>query len=228
MKRILLVILAVLIIAPALFAAYLWLTSASLQTLPALQDGDMVFHTDDTSQTLAIMTASGSFYTHTGIIKIKAQGEPYVVEAVGPVREIPLRTWLAKGVGGRLTILRVKDLTAEQARGILKAAKDYYGNPYDPFFTFGKDKIYCSELVYLAFKEGAGLELGRVQSVGELYTDNTAVRMLIDSRWKAYPECRKRGIDRLEICLPIIRQQTLITPYGLSQDSRLETVFSNY
>lgn len=228
MKRILLAILAVLLIAPALFSAYLWLTAASLMTLPALKDADIVFHTDDTSQTLAIMMASGSFYTHTGMIKIGAEGEPYVIEAVGPVREIPLRAWLAKSVAGRLTILRVKDLTAEQATKVLKAAKSYYGKPYDPYFTFGKDKIYCSELVYLAFKEGAGLELGRVQSVRELYTDNTAVRMLIDSRWKSYPECRERGIDKLEDCLPLIKQQSLITPYSLSEDSRLETVFSNY
>lgn len=228
MKRVLLGVLFVLFLAPAALAAYLWLTWADVARLPELRSGDIVFHTDNTSQTLAIMMASGSLYTHTGIIKISEGGEPYVVEAVGPVREVSLDEWIHEGLGGRLTVMRVRDLSPEQAADVLEAANSYYGKPYDPFFTFDTDRIYCSELVYNAFQDGAGLALGRIQTIGELQTNNRPVQMVIARRWSAFPPCQSQGIDTLESCLPLIHKQELITPVSLSQDERLEVVFSNY
>ena len=44
------------------------------------QQGDIIFHTSRTSQSLAIQKATGSVYSHMGIILLR-DGKPYVYEA---------------------------------------------------------------------------------------------------------------------------------------------------
>lgn len=217
------VLLSVLVLG----SGYLWATAASVGALPQLRDGDIVFHSSRSSQSTAIWMASGSLYTHMGMIKNR-DGIPYVLEAVGPVREISLQDWIAEGLGGRLSVMRFKDLTDEQAGKVLEAAKAYMGLPYDPYFTFGKDRIYCSELVYYAFKEGLSEDLGKVEKIKDLNLDSRAVKALIAERWEGYPPCTKGGVASLEQCLPILYEEELITPVSISEDPRLETVYSNY
>ncbi|VTR45020.1 Orthopoxvirus protein of uncharacterised function (DUF830) [Serratia fonticola] len=48
--------------------------------LPAVQDGDIIFHTSRSAQSLAIQQATGSRYSHMGIIVLR-DGKPYVFEA---------------------------------------------------------------------------------------------------------------------------------------------------
>ncbi len=228
MKKFLLTIFIITVVIPSLAMSYFWLTSADIKSLPPLKDGDLVFHTGDSGQTLAIWMASGSLYSHMGIIKIGAEGNPLVVEAAGPVRETPLQEWIARGWFGRLTVMRVRGLTPKYAKRLLEAAKEHYGKPYDPFFLFEKERIYCSELVYWAFKEGIGLEIGQVQSFREREYENGAMQSLILSRWKKYPPCLEKGIEELDACLPLIYDQQLITPISIANDRRIETIYSNY
>ncbi|MCB1681074.1 MAG: peptidoglycan peptidase [Rhodospirillales bacterium] len=226
--KILVFFVTVFILIPVSVCGYFALTAADMESLPPLRDGDLVFETTSTNQTWAIWLATGSFYTHMGIIRMGANNTPYVIEAAGPVRETPLRDWMARGRMWRLTIMRVRGLKPEYARRVLKAAMAYYGKPYDPFFLFDKDKIYCSELVYYAFKEGIGVDLGVIQTFEQLQMDNTAVQILIYSRWKRYPPCLEKGIDLLDECLQFMYSQQVITPISIAQDPRLETVYSNY
>ena len=51
----------------------------------ALRDGDIIFHTSRSAQSLAIQRATHSPYSHMGLILYR-NGQPYVFEAVGPVR----------------------------------------------------------------------------------------------------------------------------------------------
>lgn len=227
MKSLLLGFFVVLVSVLVLGSGYLWATAASVAALPELKDGDVVFHSSRSTQSTAIWMASGSLYTHMGMIKHR-DGMPYVVEAVGPVREISLEDWIAEGLGGRLSVMRFKNLTNEDAGKVLNAAEAYMGLPYDPYFTFGKDRIYCSELVYYAFKEGLSEDLGKVQKIKDLNLDNRAVKALIAERWEGYPPCQKAEVGSLEQCLPILYEEELITPVSISEDSRLEPVYSNY
>lgn len=227
MKKFFLGFFLVLLSVLVLGSGYLWATAARVGALPELKDGDVVFHSSRSSQSTAIWMASGSLYTHMGMIKHR-DGVPYVLEAVGPVREISLEDWIAEGLGGRLSVMRFKDLTNEQAGKVLDAAKAYMGLPYDPYFTFGKDRIYCSELVYYAFKEGLSEDLGKVEKIKDLNLDSRAVKALIAERWEGYPPCTKGGVASLEQCLPILYEEELITPVSISEDQRLETVYSNY
>jgi hypothetical protein len=227
-SKILLFFVIIFLVCPAVIYAYVFFTSANLSSLPPLQDGDLVFHTGDSGQTLAIWMATGSLYSHMGIIKIGADGNPLVVEAAGPVRETPLQEWIARGWFGRLTVMRVRGLTPKYAKKLLEAAKEHYGKPYDPFFLFEKERIYCSELVYWAFKKGIGVEIGQVQSFRELEYENGTVQSLILLRWEKYPPCLESGIDELDECLSLIYDQKLITPISIAKDRRIETIYSNY
>lgn len=203
-------------------------TRPDLDKLPKLQDGDLVFQTIRSHQTTAIMLASHTWLSHVGIVRLALDGAPHVVEAVGPVREIPLERWIKQGIGARLLIKRLPGLTHEQARAVLAAAEGFYGKPYDFFFLPDDDRIYCSELAYKAFQQGAGLTVGQMQKVATLDLENFAVKQLLQERWADDPLCQSPETSSYEKCLPIIKQQDIITPDAVARDPRLLTLYSNY
>jgi len=216
------------VVAAGVLLVWLSFTQVSAADLPPLKDGDIVFQYSGSAQSLPILLASLSAYTHMGIVAGVASGRPTVVEASSPVKETPLDRWIARGVGGRITVKRFHGLTAEQAQSVLRDARKYLGLPYDIFFLDGKDAIYCSELVHLAYQEGAGLSLGTVQKVKELHLNYAPIRKLIEARWKKYPLCRDGRKSSFEDCYRTILEQTLVTPASIARDSRLEAVFTNF
>src|SRR5437016_4008715 len=109
MKLILKFILLLLVV-DAIYAA-----SQNESTIPSLQNGDLVFQTTWTNQTLATMAASYSLYTHTGIIKETAEG-PLVIEAGKVVRETKLHDWINGGIAHRFAVYRYEGLTPEQGQ----------------------------------------------------------------------------------------------------------------
>jgi hypothetical protein len=161
------------------------------------------------------------------MIRLLPDGTPLVVEAVGPVREIPLEQWLHQGIGQRLMIKRLPDLSAEQAQAVLAAAHLDYGKPYDFYFLLDDKRIYCSELVYRAYQTGAQTRLGTLQKVAELDSDNFAVQKLLHERWQRHPLCQTEATNNFE-CLAVIKQQDIITPVSIADDIRLQTLYDNY
>ena len=208
----------------------LWLqqTRVTAAGLPPLRTGDIVFQESGSSQTLAIALASRSLYTHTGIVEINAQGEPFVVEAAARVQSIPLDAWISRGTAGRITIKRVRGLSESDARKALDAAHVYDDRPYDFFFHEDNETIYCSELVRRAFDEGPGILLVQMQTPRDLYIDNAAVRSLIEARWTKHPLCLKSSAASFSACYEIILNQPLVTPAAIARDAKLDTVFSNF
>jgi hypothetical protein len=205
-------------------ASIIFFTRPGGSKLPELQDGDIVFQTSTSSQSAAIFAATKSPFTHMGIIKLTENG-PVVIEAVGPVRETPFQEWVNRGLGWRLVVMRMGGLEDWHRKKIITEAFKYYGLPYDPYFIFGPDSFYCSELVWQIFRD-AGKDLGRVQKISELDLNRTAVLKLIEERWQNYPPC-KDAIS-LEVCHEIIRYQDLITPATIADDSGLYVIWSNY
>lgn len=190
-----------------------------------IKNGDIILQTILGTQGMAIIAASSSPYTHMGFIKTSGK-EPVVVEAVGPVKETPLTQWIARGIGQRITILRLKDMTPEMAKKVAAAARKHYGKPYDFYFLPDKKSFYCSELVREAYL-GAGVTLGKPQKVGEL-TKSAAMDTIIEQRWKYYPPCQGIAGITMEKCRKIIMEQVLVTPASIARDPQLEPVFSNY
>lgn len=216
------------VVAVALFLAWLNLTSVSAADLPPLKQGDIVFQFSGSGQSLPILLASRSLYTHMGVIQIDLDGEAVVIEASSPVKKTPLDKWIVRGQGGRITVKRLPALTGAQQAAIIESAEHYLGLPYDIFFLDGTDAIYCSELVWLAFQQGADIRLGIRQRVSELDLDYAAVRSLIEQRWQKHPMCKDGRQPDFQSCYAVILDQRLITPVSIARDSRLKLVFSNF
>jgi hypothetical protein len=85
------------------------------------RDGDIIFHTSRSAQSVAIQRATHSRYSHVGIIFIR-EGQPHVFEAIATVRYTPLAKWTARGADSRYVVKRLKrGLTNAQAARIRAA-----------------------------------------------------------------------------------------------------------
>jgi hypothetical protein len=173
-----------------------------------LRTGDVVFHTSRSRQSAAIQAATDSPLSHVGLVEVTPQGL-FVVEAVQPVKRTPFARWKARGVGGRLLVLRPGGLSEAQREAALKAARAYLGKPYDWRFGWGDEALYCSELVRKAYAAGAGVEYGKMEKLGALRVETLGVQL------------RERyGQVPLEL--------ELVTPASLALDARLEVVHSDF
>lgn len=211
-----------------LLAGWLKATAATPDGIPLLRTGDIVFQTSRSSQSLAIMLASKSPLSHMGIVDMEAAGGPTVVEATATTRETPLADWIERGLGGRLEVMRLRDIAPEHARAVIAAARSHLGKPYDLFFRSTRDELYCSELVDYAFHDGINVSLGRYQTLASLDLDNFAARKVIERRWQKHPDCSNAKAASAAACLAILKQQSLITPQSIAEDPRLQLIYSNY
>jgi len=191
---------------------------------PEFRDGDLIFQETAGRQSAAVLAATGSPFTHMGIVRLRDE-KPVIVEAIGPVQETPLEEWLARGEGNRYALYRVRDLPAEAAAKMFQAAERYYGRPYDILFRPTDDAIYCSELPQLAFA-AAGIELGRAQPLRDLNIDAAAVTALIADRWRKHPDCK--GAASMTDCVQTIRDQPIVTPASIAEDTDVELVYSDF
>jgi hypothetical protein len=195
------------------------------QNYPPLQDGDLVFQTSTSSQAIPILVATVHPFTHMGLIAHDG-ANIVVIEAARTVRATPFADWIRRGFLRRVAIYRDAKLTAAQQAKIVASARELYGRPYDIFFSFNNDAIYCSELAYLAYK-AAGIEIGTIQKVSELHFDNMYVKKLIQQRWTRDAECTSRHYS-FEQCYDFILHQELVTPASIANDSQFVRIYSNY
>ena len=70
----------------------------TMQQEKVLRDGDLIFQTSLSGQSRAIQEATGSKYSHCGII-YRDGCDYFVYEAVQPVKSTPLAQWIARGKG---------------------------------------------------------------------------------------------------------------------------------
>ncbi len=192
---------------------------------PPLNDGDLIFQTSTSNQSMAILVATAHPFTHMGIIKHHGD-HIVVIEAAAKVKDTPLRDWINRGVLKRFAIYRDPELTPEQAKIVISSARALYGKPYDIFFSFNNDAIYCSELPYMAFKK-AGISIGRIQKVSQLHFDNVFVKKLIKQRWRRDHECKIKNYD-FEKCYEYILNQNIVTPASIAKDRQFREIYSNY
>ncbi len=117
------------------------------------RDGDIIFQTSLSSQSLAIHKATRSKYSHMGIIFLRG-GHPFVLEAVVDVRFAPLGEWIARGQGQRYVIKRLRGAderqTPEAVEEMRWVAERFLGKPYDLYFEWSDDRLYCSDPVVRA------------------------------------------------------------------------------
>jgi uncharacterized protein YycO len=148
-----------------------------------LRDGDIIFHTSRSAQSLAIQRATHSPYSHMGVVLFR-EGKPFVFEAIATVRYTPLDRWTARGEGGHYVVRRLKQpLTGKQAQKLRASATTYAGKPYDLYFEWSDARIYCSELVWKMYRDALGIELGQRQKLREFDLTDAAVRAKLRERY---------------------------------------------
>ena len=149
----------------------------------SFRDGDIIFHTSRSAQSVAIQRATHSPYSHVGIIFIR-EGQPYVFEAVATVRYTPFAKWTARGSGGSYVVKRLqRALTSAQAFKLRASAQRFAGQPYDLYFEWSDARIYCSELIWKMYSQSLGIELGELQKLREFDLQDPAVKAKMRERY---------------------------------------------
>lgn len=154
--------------------------------LPTVQDGDIIFHTSRSLQSLAVQQATGSRYSHMGIILLR-DGKPYVFEAAATVKYTPLAAWIERGEKKQFVVKRLKNarqvMTPSAQLKIRQQAKSFAGKPYDARFSWSDERLYCSELVWKMYDRALGIKIGERQKVSEFNLGSPAVKQKLRERY---------------------------------------------
>lgn len=101
------------------------------------KNGDIVFQTSLSAQSLAIQLATKSPYSHMGIVYIR-NGHPFVFEAVQLVKVTPLHEWVRRGKHGHFVVKRLINaesvLTAETIQKMQAIGEKFVWRDYDVYF----------------------------------------------------------------------------------------------
>ncbi len=151
-----------------------------------IQNGDIIFQTSTSRQSKAIQIATGSKYSHMGII-YKQGNDFFVYEAVQPVKLTQLKDWINRGEGAHYVVKRIKNsmslLTPETLTKMKQIGAKYAGKDYDLYFEWSDSKIYCSELVWKIYKEAVGIEIGKLEKLGDFNLTNNVVKQKLMERY---------------------------------------------
>ncbi len=176
-----------------------------------IQNGDLIFQTSLSAQSKAIQLATNSKYSHCGII-YKEKENYYVFEAVQPVKMTPLDKWIARGKNGHYVIKRLKNadevLTDEAIRKMKQVGESFEGKDYDLTFEWSDDKIYCSELIWKIYQRATGLEVGKLERLGDYDLTSEAVKAKMQERYG----------DKIPV------NEIVISPAAIFDSELLETV----
>lgn len=188
------------------------LASGSAPTAsPEVRNGDLIFHTSRSSQSVAIQKATGSKYSHMGVIFL-LEGKPFVYEAVSTVKHTPLDAWIGRGSGGRYVVKRLKDadrvLPPAAIEKLRKQARQFEGRSYDLTFEWSDERMYCSELVWKLYDRAIGVQIGRLQTIEDFDLTDPGVRAKMRERYGSN--------------LP--KGETVISPVAMFESPRLVVV----
>lgn len=163
---------------------------AKLASQAQLQEGDVIFHQSQSSQSLALREITQSVWTHTGVI-IRNQNKWFVVEAARGVEVTPLEKFIDRGVGKKYIIKRLRPelINQSQSQSISNKLKTallaYAGLNYDFWFEWSDSTIYCSELVWKAYDDAFGIQLTTPERFRDFPLDGPYAQRLIQDRYIA-------------------------------------------
>ena len=154
--------------------------------IPEVQAGDLIFQQSKSSQSEAIGLATGSRYTHMGVL-FRHQGELVVFEAIQPVSMTPLDRWTSRGVDGHYVVKRLANseevFTVDVQAGMLQVGKEFLGKPYDLQFGWDDERLYCSELVFKVYERGADIQIGELSTLRSFDLSHPVVEQKLKERY---------------------------------------------
>ncbi len=132
-------------------------SGAKSKLIGKLESGDIVFQyipCGDLCIAIAEVTpcAPGRPFNHCGIV-VKEGYSISILEAIGKnVHATPLAAFLKRDTSALLYIGRLSKSSGVQNDDVIKRARALAGRPYDDVFLPGDSALYCSELVYEAYR----------------------------------------------------------------------------
>ncbi|TGD58936.1 YiiX family permuted papain-like enzyme [Flavobacterium humi] len=185
------------------------------KVLETTKDGDIIFQSSQSPQCEAIRIATNSKFSHCGIIYI-INGKQYVYEAVQPVKLTLLKDWISGGEGQKYVVKRLKNASQVLTSATIKKMKAYgqqfNKKDYDLYFEWSDSKIYCSELVWKIYKNGAGIELCPLEKLKHFNLKDPKVRAVLKERY---------GNN-----IPL--NEDVVAPSQIAGSAVLETVIDTY
>ena len=126
------------------------------------KEGDIVFQISKSEQSPLIQYATGSPWSHCGIV-VEKDGRFFVLEASNVVKLTPIDSWIKRG---RFSSVKKRRVLDENVK--IRYTK-YLGKSYDLTFKFDNGKYYCSELVWIIYKEQFGIELCKPRKIKDYH-----------------------------------------------------------
>lgn len=182
--------------------------------LDKIQAGDLIFQTSETSQCEAVRIATNSKFSHCGIVYF-LDGKRFVFEAVQPVKLTPLEEWIQHGKDQKFVVKRLKDATVLTPTVIEKMeiySRNFLNTDYDPYFGWSDDKIYCSELIWKIYKNGAGIELCPLKKLKDFNLEDKRVQKILKERYGNH--------------IPL--EEDVVAPSNIVDSKLLKTVIDTY
>ena len=140
------------------FLALLFCACNNTIDVADLKEGDIVFVESKSSQSPYIKVGTMSKWTHCGVVVNTPDGMK-VLEASKTVRLTTFADFIGAAKNDNWCVKRPDTQLGKPIR-----YKKYLGLPYDLEFKFDNGKMYCSELVWLIYKEN-GIELCKPRKV---------------------------------------------------------------
>lgn len=181
----------------------------------SFKDGDIIFQTSESVQCEAVRIATNSKFSHCGIIFIE-NDKTYVYEAVQPIKKTLLINWIKHGKDNKYVVKRLINseaiLTTEVISEMKKEGEKYIHKNYDLYFEWSDDKIYCSELVWKIYKNGANIKLCELKELKDFNLDSSIVQKIMKQRY---------GNE-------IPYDEKVVAPSQLHDSKLVKTIFDNY
>lgn len=214
MRNKLVLLLVGLIGASGLFVLTIRLMANPAPESKIFQSGDIIFQTSQSGQSKAIQLATGSEYSHMGIVYLEGD-QIFVYEAIQPVKSTPLHEWIARGKNKHYVVKRLKDgdeiLTKEVLSKMKKIGNRFEGKKYDLYFEWSDERMYCSELVWKIYFEATGISIGSLQQLKEFNLTS--------------PEVKQKLKERYGNNIPL--HEKVISPESMFSSDLLVTIFAN-
>lgn len=149
-------------------------------------NGDIIFQTSQSGQSLAVSYATHSRYTHCGLL-FNDGGNWFVYEAVGPVKKTAFNDWIAMGDSNYYVVRRLAKsdsiMTDAMVTKMRASVSKRLGIDYDFYFGWNDSLIYCSELVWKAYNESTGLRIGEPKAMKEFDLTHPTVQKIMTQRY---------------------------------------------
>ena len=187
-----------------------WAYGSSLLAIADYEprEGDVIFQSLPRNAVVnAIEGATESPYSHCGIVA-KQNGKWVVLEALHGVEVTPVSQFLLRGRRQGFAVCRFRKEHQKHIPEILKAAREMLGRPYDSRYRMDDEKIYCSELIWKAYKKVTRSELGKPVALQTL-------------KWGPY----RPVIEALEGG-PVPLNRMMITPADMARAKQLKLVYA--